>query len=132
MKRIFIIIVAFLASTALSFGQDVQEHDVFLPISKYIQQGNADYLSAWFADNLELDVLGEANNCSKNQAKQILKKFFSANTPKSFDIVHKSGSYNMKYAIGHLDGGGYKFRVIIFVNTSEEGNSIQQIKIERE
>ncbi len=35
--------------------------DVFVPISKYIAAGNAEALSAWFADNLEIAVLAKEN-----------------------------------------------------------------------
>ena len=38
----------------------------------------------------------------------------------------------MVYAIGELEGGGYKFRVTIFVKTTERGNYIQQLSIEKE
>ena len=31
--------------------------DVFVPISKYFAAGNAEALSAWFADNLEIAIL---------------------------------------------------------------------------
>lgn len=121
-----------LFSTSLAFSQTANDQDVFVPIAKYLQKGDADCLSAWFADNLEVDILSNSNNCSKNQAKQIIKSFFINYTPKKFVIVHKSGTYPMKYAIGNLDGGGNKFTVTIYVKTSEEGNTIQQIKIEKQ
>lgn len=109
-----------------------QDADVFVPIGKYIQQGKADELSAWFAGNLELDILGNVNDCSKIQATQIMKNFFITYSPKSFSIIHKSGKAPMKYAIGTLMAGGEKFRVTLFVKTQESGNQIQQLRIERE
>ncbi len=124
------ILLAFLC-TAFSpvFSQD---QDVFVPIGKYIQQGDSEKLSAWFASNLELDILGAVNDCSKVQATQIMKDFFMNYTPKSFSIIHKSGKAPMKYAIGTLNAGGEKFRVTLFVKTQESGNQIQQLRIERE
>ena len=32
-------------------------------------------LSAWFADNLELNIMGAINNCTRNQARLIIKNF---------------------------------------------------------
>ena len=55
-----------------------QEFDVFTPIAKYIRVGDADKLSAWFADNLEIVVISQTNDSSRNQARQIMKSFFSA------------------------------------------------------
>ena len=71
-------------------------HDVFVPISKYLRQGNTEKLSAWFAKNLELDILGNSNDCSKVQATQIIKEFFTTYPPKNFVIIHKSGQAPLK------------------------------------
>jgi hypothetical protein len=38
----------------------------------------------------------------------------------------------MKYAVSNLNAGGEKFRVILFVKTTDDINSIQQLRIERE
>ncbi len=109
-----------------------QEGDVFVPIAKYIRKGDAERLSAWFASNLEIDIMGSSNMCSKKQAKQIIKEFFDEYPPKSFIINYKSGKAPMKYAVGSLDAGGNKFRVTLFVKTQEEGNFIQHLRIEKE
>ncbi len=107
-----------------------KEYDVFVPIAKYIREGDAKKLSAWFADNLELSILGKANDCSDKQAQQIMKSFFNTYTPRSFDIKHKAGSSNKKYAIGNLKAGGKVFLVTIFVNFCKDEYQIQHIKIE--
>ena len=113
-------------------SQSQQGQDVFVPIAKYVAAGDAESLSAWFTTSLEIDILGRTSISSKQQAKQILKDFFSANTPKSFSITHQSGRAPMKYAVGSLSAGGSKFRVIIFVKTTAEGNYIENIRIEKE
>lgn len=126
--------MAIIAFTFLAFGSAFaqKQADVFVPIGKYIQMGDSDKLSAWFASNLELDILGSVSACSKVQATQIMKDFFVNYTPKSFSIVHKSGKAPLTYAIGSLSAGGEKFRVTLFVMTQEKGNQIQQLRIERE
>ena len=129
MKKALLSFVFLASSFAVSFAQD---QDVFVPIGKYIQRGDSEKLSAWFATNLELDILGNVNDCSKIQAKQIMKDFFITYTPKNFIIIHKSGKAPMKYAIGTLHAGGEKFRVTLFVKISKSGNLIQQMRIERD
>lgn len=79
-----------------------------------------------------MDILGNSNVCSKQQAKQILKEFFNEYSPKTFEIAYKSGKAPMKYAIGSLNAGGSKFRVTLFVKTQQNGNFIQQLRIEKE
>lgn len=114
-----------------AYAQDGGAYDVFVPISKYMREGDAEKLSAWFADNLEISILSVTNDSSRNQAKQIMKSFFSQYTPRSFEISHKAGRSNMKYALGALSAGGELFFVTIFVSCKESTYKIQQIKIDR-
>jgi hypothetical protein len=132
MKALFKITVCLLALT-MSMGLRAQNdgNDMFVPIAKYLAQGNADNLSAWFADNLEISVVSSLTNSSKSQAKQILKSFFENYTPRTFDISHIAGRSNMKYALGTLNAGGETFNVTIFVSIKEGDCKIQQLKIER-
>ena len=106
-------------------------YDVFYPIAKYIGTGEAEKLSAWFSDNLEVTIFSNSNESSRNQAKQIMKSFFKSYTPRSFDINHKAGRANMKYALGTLNAGGEMFTVTIFVNYHDSEYRIQHLKIER-
>ena len=106
-------------------------YDVFLPIAKYLKAGDAESLSAWFADNLEISIFSESNDSSKNQAKLILKSFFGNYTPRDFQITHTAGRSNMKYAIGSLTAGGELFAVTIFVSNKGNSFKIQQLKIEK-
>ena len=112
-------------------GAQNKGYDVFVPIAKYLGNGDTEKLSAWFADNLEVAILSSTNNSSRNQAIQIMKSFFNSYTPRSFDITHKAGRSNMKYALGTLTAGGEMFVVTIFVNYNSTNYEIQQIKIER-
>ncbi len=120
---------AFCAGSA-AFAQD-QSYDVFNPIAKYIRQGDAEKLSAWFAENLEISIMSSTNDSSKRQAKQIIKSFFDSYTPRSFNITHKAGRSNMKYALGTLHAGGEEFEITIFVNRKGDNYWIQQLKIEK-
>ena len=106
------------------------EFDVFIPIGKYMAQGDADKLSAWFDDNLEIAVVSQASSASKAQARQILRTFFESNSPRSFDISHTAGKDNMKYALGTLKAGGESYSVTIFVSHKGKFFKIQQLKIE--
>ena len=106
-------------------------YDVFNPIAKYFGCGDADRLSAWFSDNLEVTIFSSSNDSSRSQARQILKSFFRSYTPRSFEITHKAGRPNMKYALGTLNAGGELFHVTIFVHFQDKSYRIQHLKIER-
>lgn len=124
------ILMMSLLSSYATRAQD-SGYDVFNPISKYLSHGDAEKLSAWFSDNLEMTIFSDSNNSSRNQARQIMKSFFNAYTPRSFEITHKAGRSNMKYALGTLNAGGEVFIVTIFVNFKDNGYKIQHLKIER-
>lgn len=128
-SRIVLAMSAFLIYM-IAPAQD-KSYDVFVPIAKYIANGDADKLSAWFSDNLEISIFSTSNDSSRSQARQIMKSFFKSYTPRSFEINHKAGRSNMKYAMGSLNAGGEMFLVTIFVNFADDAYQIQQIKIEK-
>lgn len=125
----------FLAFAALALCLSVRaagdSYDVFVPISKYMASGDAESLSAWFSDNLEISIMSSTNDSSRNQAKQILKTFFASHTPRSFEINHTASRSNSKYALGYLNAGGELFEVTIFVSKDKGSYKIQQLKIDR-
>lgn len=125
----FVVVASFLHCVGIH-AQD-KGYDVFNPISKYISQGDAEKLSAWFSDNLEVTIFSDSSDSSRNQAREILKSFFRSYTPRSFDITHKAGRSNMKYALGTLNAGGELFNVTIFVSYKDSDYRVQHIKIER-
>ena len=131
-KYIISVIVALAAlfSGAEASAQD-KSYDVFNPIAKYIALGDAERLSAWFSDNLEVSIFSNSSDSSCSQARQIMKSFFKSYTPRSFEINHKAGRSNMKYALGTLNAGGELFTVTIFVSYKDSDYRIQHLKIER-
>jgi hypothetical protein len=131
MRELRKIFFCLLFLSAFASGARAQGNDVFVPIGKYLEQGDSEALSAWFADNLEIGILSKETNSSRNQARQIVKAFFEAHTPRSFSVTHTAGRAGLKYATGSLNAGGEVFAVTIFVSCKDEGTKIQQLKIER-
>lgn len=131
MRRFLAIIstfVAFLFSGNIHAQDNV---DVFYPIAKYIEQGDALKLSAWFDEHLELSVNGVSGDYGKNQARQIMKSFFMEVKPDSFVIMHTASKANMKYALGTMTVGSEVYDVTIFVNLRDDSYRIQQLKFEK-
>lgn len=131
-RYIFCVVTVFavMLSVNRASAQDTG-YDVFNPIAKYLASGDAEKLSAWFSDNLEITIFSDSNDSSRNQARQIVKSFFRSYTPRSFEITHKAGRSNMKYALGTLNAGGEMFLVTIFVGYDNSAYKIQHLKIER-
>ena len=132
MKKLTIIITTVVCLfSGLTSRAQTSGNDVFIPIGKYITQGDVESLSAWFDNTMEVSVISSSHFSSRNQAKQIVKRFFDTYTPRSFRIDHTAGRTNMKYALGTLYAGGENFLVTIFVSRRDDTFHIQQLKIER-
>ena len=130
-RTLILIIFAIFAICPAAKGQN-SGYDVFIPIGKYLSCGDVESLGAWFAPTLEVTIFGDPADCSKNQAKQILKAFFRTYSPRAFEITHQAGRENLKYAIGNLTASGEHLSVTIFVSCPSEGSfQIQQLKIDR-
>lgn len=123
-------VVRCLSASSASSAPQTDNLDVFTPIAKYLAQGDADRLSAWFADSVEISILGESNTCSRSHSRQILKSFLSTYRAREFEITHKASQANVKYALGTLSAGGEIFLVTIFVTLKDSNYQIQQFKIE--
>ncbi len=105
--------------------------EAFAPIIKYLERGDAESLSAWFDDSLEISIDGVANDSSRKQATQILTNFFTTVHPTSFTIQHAASKSNMKYALGVLQEGKSSYSVTIFVSFKDNGYRVQQLKLEK-
>lgn len=126
-----ILVVALFLFCGFRLSAQETGYDVFNPISKYLAMGDAEKLSAWFSENLEITIFSDSNDSSRNQARQIVKSFFRSYTPRSFEITHRAGRSNMKYALGTLNAGGELFLVTIFVGYDDTSYKIQHLKIEK-
>ena len=127
----------FLVLAALCAGAPLRAQDgefaVFASITKYLTAGDANALSSWFADNLDVTIISSSRNCSRNQARQILRTFFDAYTPRSFQVSHKAAESNKKCIIGTLNAGGELFLVTIYATSlGGETYKIQQLNISRQ
>ena len=119
--------------TSVPRQQPQGEFSVFSSITKYMAAGDEVSLSSWFADNLDVTVLSTSRNCSKKQAREILRSFFASNTPRSFQVTHRASESNKKYLIGVLNAGGELFQVTIYATSNgSDTYKIQQLNISRQ
>lgn len=132
MKIRLALISALLLLVGTGLAAQNKGDEVFVPISKYISKGDAESLSAWFDENLEISILSKEVNSSRGQARKTVAGFFDTYTPRAFSVTHVAGRPNLKYAIGTLNAGGESFFVTIFVCTKDGDSRIQQLKIERQ
>jgi hypothetical protein len=94
--------------------------------------GNANTLSGYFNQNIEMVVLEHDNVYSKAQAQQIVSNFFSQNKVQEFSIIHQGGKEGARYAIGNLKTGNGTFRVYFLLKNEGSKAYIHQLRIEKQ
>lgn len=99
-------------------------------ISKALSRGDAESLSTYFDANVEIDD----DFYDKDDAKEVVKKFFAKNPPKSFSLIHQGTSKgeDSKYFIGNLNAGGRTFRVYVYMKKSGGQSLIQELRFDKE
>ena len=116
----------FTIATVVSFAQVPDE------VILSLKTGNASTLSNYFNDNIELVVLEKDDVYSKDQAKQIVANFFSANTAQRFAIIHQGGKEGARYAIGNLTTQSGVYRVYFLLKEKGSQVYIHQLRIEKQ
>ena len=108
--------------------------DIYENISNAIRTGNAAEIARYFNTNVDLTIANQEEVYSKAQAEQILKDFFSKNTPRSFTLIHQGLSKEgAKYAIGNLTTQqGNNYRTYFFIKQVGRAEFIQELRFEKE
>jgi Domain of unknown function (DUF4783) len=101
-------------------------------IIQSLKSGDSKTLSEYFNQNVELVVLENDNVYSKAQAQQIVSKFFSNNSPESFNVIHQGGKEGAQYVIGNLVAGSGSFRVYFLLKKNGNKDYIHQLRIEKQ
>jgi hypothetical protein len=94
--------------------------------------GNANTLSTYFNQNIEMVVLEHDDVYSKAQAQQIVSNFFSQNKAQEFSIIHQGGKEGARYAIGNLKTDNGTFRVYFLLKDAGNKAYIHQLRIEKQ
>ena len=101
-------------------------------IAVSFEAGNAEELSKFFYNNIELIILEKEDVYSRSQAEQIIRKFFSEHKPEAFKIIFEGGKESSRYAIGSLQTRNETYRVYILMKTQDGSPLIHQLRIEAE
>ena len=94
--------------------------------------GNASAMSEYFHQSLELSILDEDYESSKNQATRILESFFKKHKPTDFKVSFEGTKEKSKYAIGTLSAADGSYRVNLFFINKGGKRLIYYLSIEKE
>lgn len=108
------------------------QNDITNEVVTLMKSGNSKALSAHFAPKVDLAVPETDDVYSRAQAELILKKFFTANPPKSMTVVHTGTSkLGVQYRICNLTTANGEYRVSFNMKNTSNKLYIQQLRIEK-
>jgi Domain of unknown function (DUF4783) len=124
MKKISILLCAVMFFSSFTKTQDLND------VINAIKAGNANSVSKFFDNTVEISLSGKSNNYSKSQAEAVLRDFFTSNLVKSFSIVHQGESGGSQFCIGTLVTNHGTFRTTVNLKQKGEKRMLQEIKFE--
>jgi len=95
------------------------------------KDGDANRLSAYLNDNVELVMENNNNIFSKQQTLTILSDFFKKNKVNGFQVLHQGEKETSNFIIGTLKTSNDDFRVYILMRKANNKTLILQIRIEK-
>lgn len=121
------VLLVSLLTPGLAQGVTSQEIDVAL------SAGDASSLSKFFGPSVDITINNSTSTYSRTQAEQVLRDFFAKNNVKDFDIEHSgnSGGSAATFTIGYLSTGNGRFRVYMWLKSSDAGFVLKQIRFEK-
>ncbi|MBS1920249.1 MAG: DUF4783 domain-containing protein [Bacteroidetes bacterium] len=95
-----------------------------------LRSGNAEELSKYFDENVELTLPDKSDNYSKAQALQIVRDFFNNNSVTNFEVKHKGDNGSGQFCIGTLQTKSGNFRTTVFMKMKGDKQVVKQIRFQ--
>ncbi len=96
-----------------------------------VKSGNANELSRYFDDRIDISLPGKNDNYSRSQGEMILKDFFNSNDVKDFQIKHKGENNGSEYCFGILQTRNGNFRTKLYMKQKGDRQVLQEIGFQR-
>lgn len=97
-----------------------------------IKSGNANQLSKYFDERVDISIPGKNDNYSKSQGELILKDFFSNNDVKDFQIKHKGENNGSEFCFGVLRTQTGNYRTKLYMKQKGNRQVLQEIGLQKE
>ena len=93
-----------------------------------LKGGNAQELSRYIDDNIEISLPDKSDNYSRSQAVMVLKDFFNNNGVTGFEVQFKGENGGGQYCIGNLKTKSGVYRTTVFMKSKEGKQVIKEIR----
>ena len=128
--RVFSRLLVAVVCLSISIATSAQGFDNIITAFK---NGDASAVAKNFEGNVEITIKTGTTSYSKSQAEMVLKGFFAAHKPKSFNVAHEGTSpQGSKYFIGNLTSASGNYRTYVYAKTVKNELVIQEIRFEEQ
>lgn len=106
----------------------------FYSIEEVVQamkNGDANQLSKYFDDRIDISLPGKNDNYSKSQGEMILKDFFSNNYVKDFQVKHKGENNGSQFCFGVLQTKSGNYRTKLYMKQKGDRQVLQEIGFQK-
>ncbi|MBP9016985.1 MAG: DUF4783 domain-containing protein [Paludibacteraceae bacterium] len=123
-------ILSFLMVVGIQHPVQAQTSSISSDIVSALNNGDANRLSTYLNDNVELFIENKNDIYSRQQAVSILNDFFHRYKVSDFKVIHQGNKENSSFTIGILSTATENFRVYILTRKSDNKTIILQLRIE--
>jgi len=124
MRKIFFLSTVVIACIVSAFKPITGVEDVI----NALKGGNAEELSRYIDDNIEISLPDKSDNYSRTQAVMVLKDFFNNNGVTGFEVQFKGENGGGQYCIGNLKTKSGVYRTTVFMKSKEGKQVIKEIR----
>lgn len=124
MKKILFFLAIITLTAAFTFNP-------FNEIIDALGSGNSAAVASYFDNTVEITKPEKSGVFNKEQAELELHDFFSVNSIKKFEVIHKSENSGSQYCIGNLFTNNGLFRTTIFMKQKGDKLLIQELRFEK-
>ena len=124
------LLTSFMAVAVVMMSSFAQSNTTIDEVIGALRSGDADGMSKYFDDNIELTLPVKSDSYSKAQAQVILKDFFGNNGVKGFELKHKGDSPGGHYCIGTLQTKSGNFRAHVFMKTKGNKDVVKELRFQ--
>jgi hypothetical protein len=128
-KQSFMRKIIFLSTVIIAFMSSAFKPIVGLDdVINALKSGNAQELSRYIDDNVEISLPDKSDNYSRAQALMVLKDFFNNNGVTGFDVQFKGENGSGQYCIGNLKTKSGVYRTTVFMKKKDDKQLIKEIR----
>ena len=95
-----------------------------------LKTGNAQELSKYVDDNIEISLPEKSDSYSRAQAVMVLKDFFTNNGVTGFDVQFKGENGGSQFCVGKLVTKSGNYRTTVFMKTKSGKQLVKEIRFQ--